>query len=232
MLNDLFDLLFLMNFGFIRQYLLELIADNDGSLFILLHQCRVALDIGEDDADFLARAAQEQRIGVEPVDDRRRHHALEDLVLALQTLLLGDVVENDGQALGGVVAVLERGHVQRPIQRAAARQVLADTLEVSRVTTFSRAHAAEMSNAAQELFRLAAVDAAYRPVATELSAAAALMTSGTRDDVRARLDRAATALASVVGQRLPPAPVAGADLSGAALRGALDDALRKPGGIK
>ena len=114
--------------------------------------------------------------------------------------------------------------------RTAARQVLADTLEVARVTTFSRAHAAEMTNAAQELFRLAADDEALRTVATELSAAAALMTSGTRDDVRARLDRAATALAAVLRRGLPPAPAAGTDLSSAALRGALDDALRKPGG--
>ena len=139
--------------------------------------------------------------------------------------------------LSGTLADVARGPRSAPTAdadatRVAARQVLADTLEVARVTTFSRAHAAEMSNAAQELFRLAAVDVAFRPVATELSAAAALMTSGSRDDVRARLDRAATALAAVVRQRLPPAPMAGADLSGAALRGALDDALRKPGGVK
>ena len=78
-----------------------------------------ALNVGEDDADFFAGAAEGEALGVEAVDDGRRHHALEDFVLALQALRFGEVVEHNGEALGGLAAVLERGDVEGPIEQAA-----------------------------------------------------------------------------------------------------------------
>ncbi len=152
----------------------------------------------------------------------------------LRTLTLRARVD-DSRRLQGRLVDLGRG--VRPVDAAtvsalvdAARTALLVTTQVSRQTTLTFEHSAELSRAASGLLSADGRGAPVVDVASRLSAAAEAIAAGTPDVARRALADAGARLTAIASAELATAPMTAVDDAAARLRGALADALRAGGG--
>jgi len=76
-------------------------------------------DVGKRGGDIPLLATYLQAVGINLVKNCGRDHSLQQAVLGFQFFSLGHIVENDGDALGGLIGIFEWREVEPPIQGAA-----------------------------------------------------------------------------------------------------------------